>query len=68
MTVLSLFKENFMRILHLLRTEPDITVEKFIDYFSDEEECAVNFLYQDNINWDRLVDDIFSYDKVICWW
>jgi hypothetical protein len=57
-----------MRILHLLRTEPGTAVEKFIECFSDEEECAVKILYQDNIDWDRLVDDIFSYDKVICWW
>ena len=57
-----------MRILHLLRTEPVTAVEKFIDCFSDEEECAVKTLYQDKIDWDRLVDDIFSYDKVICWW
>ena len=57
-----------MRILHLLRTEPSATVEKFIESFSDEEESAVKELYQDDVDWNRLIDDIFSYDKVICWW
>ena len=57
-----------MRTLHLLRTEPSITVEKFIEFFVDEEECAVESLYKNNVDWNRLVDDIFSYDKVICWW
>ena len=57
-----------MRVLHLLRTEPSITVERFIECFSDEEESAVETLYQGDIDWDRLVDDIFSYDRVICWW
>ena len=57
-----------MRILHLLRTEPSITVERLIDCFYDEEECAVETLYREDVDWNRLVDDIFSYDKVICWW
>lgn len=57
-----------MRILHLLRTEPDISVERFIECYSDEDECAVEPLYQSDVDWNRLVDDIFSYDKVICWW
>jgi hypothetical protein len=38
-----------------------------------EHEVAVVGLYQDQItgcgvNWTRLVDDIFAYDRVICWW
>jgi hypothetical protein len=57
-----------MRVLHLLRTEPGITVERFIECFSDEKESAVETLYQGDVDWSRLVDDIFSYDKVICWW
>ena len=57
-----------MRTLHLLRTEPSITVERLIEYYSDEEECAVEALYQGDIDWSRLVDDIFSYDRIICWW
>jgi hypothetical protein len=57
-----------MRILHLLRTEPCTTVVKLIECFSDEEENAVEPLYQGDVDWERLVDDIFSYDRVICWW
>lgn len=57
-----------MRTLHLLRTEPSITVERLIESCSKEEECAVETLYQGEVDWNRLVDDIFSYDRVICWW
>ena len=60
--------EEIMRILNLIHSEPNKTVERLIEYFSGEDECAVEELYQEDIDWDRLVDDIFSYDKVICWW
>jgi hypothetical protein len=57
-----------MRILHILRNEPDIIVEKLIDTLSEDDEATVKPLFQGDIDWSRLVDDIFSHDKVICWW
>jgi len=57
-----------MRVLHILRSEPDKTVEKLIEDFSDEEVVTLEALYHENFDWSRLVDDIFAYDKVICWW
>ena len=60
------------KILHLLRTEPDETMEKIIEALAEDHGATVVCLYQDGIsdrpvNWGRLVDDIFSHDKVICW-
>ena len=60
-------------VLHILKSEPDKTVAELIEASSLEETVAVVGLYQDEItgsvvNWCRLVDDIFSYDRVICWW
>ena len=60
-------------VLHILKSEPDETVAELIEASSLEETVAVVALYQDEItgsviNWYRLVDDIFSYDRVICWW
>ena len=61
------------KVLHILKTESDETVEQFIDAISGDEGATVVNLYRDGIsdaavNWVRLVDDIFAHDKVICWW
>jgi len=60
-------------VLHILKSEPDETVAGLIEAQSQEEGAAVVSLYQDQIsgfsvNWSRLVDDIFNFDRVICWW
>ncbi len=57
-----------MKVLHILRTEPDDTVEAIMEAFSVEEVVNVTALYKSDVDWSRLVDDIFSHDKVICWW
>ncbi len=57
-----------MKVLHLLRTEPDDTVQICVEAFSGEEVVKVTTLYKDDMDWSRLVDDIFSHDRVICWW
>jgi hypothetical protein len=57
-----------MKILHILRTEPDETVENLMKTSTNGDDSKVTALYKNDIDWSRLVDDIFSYDKVICWW
>lgn len=57
-----------MKILHILRSEPEEIVEKLIDCLNENEESTVQPLFQGEIDWTRLVDDIFAHDKVICWW
>jgi len=57
-----------MKILHILRSEADKNVEKFIDILSEGNEATVAPLYQGDVDWSRLVDDIYSHDKVVCWW
>ena len=58
-----------MKILHILRSEPDETVEKLIGEMSgDDDESTVKSLYKKEIDWERLVDDIFSHEKIVCWW
>lgn len=60
-------------ILHILRSEPDETVEALVSAMVDEEGATVVCLYDDSVNnvpvdWNRLLDDIFSHDRIICWW
>jgi hypothetical protein len=57
-----------MKLLNIIRTEPDETTKMFIEDFSKDEEAKKVVLYEGNIDWPALVDDIFSYDKVVCWW
>jgi len=57
-----------MNILHILRSEPDETVEKFTIAMSMEDTTAVVMLYEEPVDWASLVDKIFENDKVICWW
>jgi uncharacterized membrane protein YvbJ len=57
-----------MKILYLLRSQPDVTVEKFMQTITNGDQAKVTELYEDTIDWSQLVDDIFEHDKVISWW
>lgn len=57
-----------VKILHILRSEPDETVEKFTVHMSMDNTASVVMLYEDPVDWSALVDEIFENDKVICWW
>jgi hypothetical protein len=57
-----------MKVLYILRSEPDETVKKFMDALSGEDKTNIRALYEGDVDWSSLVDDIFSHDKVICWW
>ena len=57
-----------MKILQILRTEPDETVKYLSKLVSMENDASTVLLYQGDVDWPNLVDDIFAHDKVICWW
>lgn len=59
--------------LHLLRNEPDETVKAVIEALGLDNGAKVVSLYPDAItntpvDWQRLIDDIFTHERVICWW
>ena len=56
-----------MKVLHIVKSEPDETVEQFQAVFTDHEVTTVR-LFDGDIDWEQLVDEIFAHDKVICWW
>jgi len=60
--------EYYMKVLHILKSEPEESVEKFTNFQATHHETSVVVLYESATNWDALVDDIFEHDKVICWW
>jgi hypothetical protein len=57
-----------MKVLHILRSEPDeMTRNLILQTFEDAQNIEIP-LYQENVNFDELVANIFSSDKVISWW
>jgi hypothetical protein len=57
-----------MDILHILRSAPDAATEKMMSELSSDERSDVIKLYEENIDWDAVVDALFSHDRVVCWW
>ena len=56
-----------MKVLHILKTEPDDTVEELMRPFAGDEVTVVP-LFEGEVDWAALVDQIFASDNVICWW
>lgn len=56
-----------MKVLQILKSEPDEDVQRFMEAFVDDEVKIVH-LFEDEVDWAELVDDIFTYDKIVCWW
>lgn len=57
-----------MKVLHILRSEPDETVEKLTQELSMDTTTSVVMLYDAPVDWSALVEKIFENDKVVCWW
>jgi hypothetical protein len=57
-----------VKILHILRSEPDDTVAAFTVAMSMEDETRVVMLYEGQVDWLSVVEAIFENDKVVCWW
>lgn len=57
-----------MKVLHLLKSVPDETVRTLFQYLSRDTETSVVELYDEELDWQSLVDNLFENDKIICWW
>lgn len=55
-----------MKILYILRSKADDTVNKIIDVHKTSNEVTIVNI-NENKNYDAIVDLIASSDKVICW-
>jgi hypothetical protein len=56
------------KVLNIIRSAPDDFEKKLIENFSGSDGDSVIHLYEGDVNWSSLVDEIFSYDQIICWW
>jgi hypothetical protein len=57
-----------MKVLQIFRTKPDDIVQNLSELVSMENDASAVLLYQGEVDWSKLVDEIFAHDKIICWW
>ncbi|MCL4536921.1 MAG: hypothetical protein M1610_04955 [Nitrospirae bacterium] len=56
-----------MKVLHLLKSEPDETTRKIMEIHKAENDVKVIDLTKGDFSYESIIEDIFSYDKVISW-
>ena len=56
-----------MKILHIMKKAPDANTKKIIDVHASTNQVTTVELYKGGVSYDKLVSDIFAYDKVFCW-
>jgi len=57
-----------MKILHILKTEPDEEARTLMDLLSDGEGNSTFSLYESDPDYAKLLDLIFENDRTISWW
>ena len=57
-----------MKSLHILKSEPDQNTNLLKDILSGDEESETFSLYGADPDYEKLIDLIFEYDRVITWW
>lgn len=57
-----------MKILHLLKTPPDDTTRLLKELVSEGQDITEISLYEEQPDYEKLIDLIFAHDKVISWW
>jgi len=59
-----------MKILHILKTEPDSNTKTLMASLGESQgkETSVFALYDEQVDYEKLIDLIFEHDKIISWW
>jgi hypothetical protein len=57
-----------MKILHVFRHPPDAETWELVAAMSRDREAAEFPLYQEPVDYDRLIELIMTHDQVISWW
>ncbi|MBI4849308.1 MAG: hypothetical protein HY808_12165 [Nitrospirae bacterium] len=56
-----------MKVLHIINDKPTELSKKIIDTQSKAHEVKVIELSKKTVSYEKIVDEIFSHDKVISW-
>jgi len=57
-----------MKALYIYRSEPDELTSTLAKGAAEGKEVTEVKLYGGNVDYDKLVELIFSCDQVVCWW
>lgn len=57
-----------MKILHIFRHPPDEVTRELVTITSREREVAEFPLYENPVDYDRLLELVITNDQVISWW
>lgn len=57
-----------MKILHIMKSEPEIDTRQLVDALSEGREASEVSLYAGSVDYDELVTKVFENDQVVCWW
>ena len=57
-----------MKLLNVYRSAPNDDTQKLVDIVSEGREAQGFNLYEENPDYDKLVDMVFDADQTICWW
>ena len=57
-----------MKLLHILKSEPDEKTKILMDILSEKEEATVYRLYGEGVDYEKLIALVFEHEKVISWW
>jgi hypothetical protein len=57
-----------MKVLHVLKSEPDKTIKTLMGSFAEGGEVQEFEMYKGDVDYDKLIGLVFDSDKVICWW
>ena len=57
-----------MKLLHILKSEPDDNIKTLMKILSEGNETSEFPQYDEQADYEKLIDAIFEHDKVISWW
>ncbi|VEN73405.1 conserved hypothetical protein [Candidatus Desulfarcum epimagneticum] len=57
-----------MKTLYICKSDPDEMTSQLINIVTPDSSGAKTVLLSDDTDWAGVVDDIFAFDRVICWW
>ena len=57
-----------MKILHIYKSEPDDNTKTLSGLLSEGQETTEYSLYEDQGDYEKLVDMLFEHDRVVTWW
>ena len=57
-----------MKVLHVHKSEPDEIIKKLASSSLTHDEVRQYVIYNGDVDYDKLIELVFEYDKIICWW